>query len=129
MGGPHEADHDGIFAMREEKSPAVYIIANERYGTLYIGVTGALWYRICDHKNGTFAGFSKDYALTRLVWYEHHHTMPSAIHREKRLKTWNRSWKLNVITAFNPDWRDLHDEVDATINVVEEFATRKVWKD
>jgi putative endonuclease len=76
--------------MREEKQPAVYIIANQRNGTIYVGVTSTLWMRIYHHKNGTFQGFSKSYGLAKLVWYEHHPTMPSAIHREKRLKKWKR---------------------------------------
>jgi putative endonuclease len=111
---------------RDEKQPAVYVISNKRYGTLYTGVTSALWLRICDHKNGVFGGFSKKYGLGNLVWYEHHPTMPSAIHRETRLKKWQRTWKLNLINSFNPDWRDLHDEIDSTINFVEEFTSRKV---
>ncbi len=112
--------------MREEKQPAVYILTNKRNGTLYVGVTSALWYRICDHKNGRFTGFSSRYGLTMLVWYENHPTIPSAIHRETRLKKWKRDWKLAMTTAFNPDWRDLHDEVDSTVNAVDDFATRKV---
>ncbi len=115
--------------MRDEKQPAVYIITNKRYGTLYIGVTSALWLRICDHKNGVSEGFSKKYGLGKLVWYEHHASMPSAIHRETRLKKWRRVWKLNLINSFNPDWRDLHDEIDGTVNFVEEFASRKVRPD
>jgi putative endonuclease len=112
--------------MPEEKQSAVYIITNKRYGTLYIGVTSALWLRICDHKNSIFDGFSAKYGLGQLVWYEHHPTMPSAIHRETRLKKWRRAWKINLINAFNPDWRDLHGEIDSTINFVEEYASRKV---
>lgn len=115
--------------MREEKQPAVYIVTNKPGGTLCFGVTGALWNRICAHRNGTFDGFTKKYGLHRLVWYEHHPSMPSAIHREKRLKKWQREWKLKLINAFNPDWRDLHDDIDSTINLVEEFATRKVERD
>jgi putative endonuclease len=112
--------------MHDEKHPAVYIITNKRNGTLYIGVTSALWTRICDHKNGTFDGFSKKYGLGALVWYEHHPSMPSAIHRETRLKKWKRDWKLGLINSFNPDWRDLHEDIDSNINFVEEYATRKV---
>lgn len=115
--------------MHDEKSPAVYIIANKRYGMIYVGVTSNLWNRIAVHKNGTFDGFSTEHGLYSLVWYEHHPTMPSAIHREKRLKKWKRSWKINLINAFNPDWRDLHDEIDANVNLVADFESRKVWKD
>jgi putative endonuclease len=119
----------GGFSMYEEKQPAVYIIANKQNGTIYVGVTSSLWNRICDHKNGTFEGFSNKYGLGMLVWYEHHPTMPSAIHREKRLKKWKHDWKVNLINGFNADWRDLHDEIDSNVNRVEEFATRKVFRD
>jgi putative endonuclease len=112
--------------MRDEKHPAVYIVTNEPYGTLYIGVTSSLWSRIGDHKNGTFEGFTKKYRLGVLVWYEHHQSMASAIHREKRLKKWQRAWKFNLVNDFNPDWRDLHDEIDSMANLVDEFETRKV---
>jgi putative endonuclease len=115
--------------MYEEKEPAVYIIANKPNGTIYIGVTGALWTRICDHTNGRFEGFSMKYGLGVLVWYEHHPTMHSAIHRETRLKKWKREWKVDLINGFNPDWRDLHDEIDSNSNRVDEFATRKVFRD
>jgi putative endonuclease len=120
---------DGFLPMREEKSPAVYMMANIRYGAIYVGVTSALWYRVCDHKNGTYEGYSKSKGLDCLVWYEHHPTMPSAIHRETRLKKWNRIWKINLINSFNPDWRDLQDEIDANLNVVAEFESRKVEKE
>lgn len=96
---------------------------------IYVGVTSNLWNRIADHKNGSFDSFSKEHGLNTLVWYEHHPTMPSAIHREKRLKKWRRSWKLNLINSFNPDWRDLHDEIDANVNLVAEFASRKLSKE
>jgi putative endonuclease len=115
--------------MHDEKHPAVYIITNKRNGTLYVGVTSALWMRVCDHKNGTFEGFSKKYGLGLLVWYEHHPSMSSAIHRETRLKKWKRDWKLELINSFNPDWRDLHHEIDSNTNFVAEFATRKVIPD
>jgi putative endonuclease len=113
-----------INPMRNEKSPAVYILANRRYGTIYIGVTSALWNRVTEHKNSAFDGFTKKYGVTSLVWYEHHHSMASAIHREKRLKKWLRSWKLDLINSFNPEWRDLHDAIDVAATLVEEFAAR-----
>ena len=112
--------------MQAEKRPSVYIITNQRYGTFYTGVTSNLWSRICDHKNGIFEGFSKKYGLGQLVWYEHHPSMVSAIHREKRLKKWNRAWKIELINAFNPDWHDLHEQIDDNLNFVTEFASRKV---
>lgn len=112
--------------MHDDKVPAVYILTNKPYGTLYVGVTSSLWARVCDHKNETFEGFTKKHELHQLVWYEHHPSMASAIHREKRLKKWQRAWKFNLITSFNRDWRDLHDEIDSNVNLVEEFATKMI---
>ncbi len=113
-------------SMREELCPAAYIITNKRNGTLYIDVTSALYDRIWEHKNGLNSGFSKQYGLDVLVWYEHHPSMLSAIHREKRLKKWPRAWKLNLINSMNPGWQDLHEHIDANANLVEEFASPKV---
>ena len=105
--------------MRYEKLPAVYIIANMRNGTIYIGVTSALWNRIASHKTKTLLGFSSKYDIALLVWYEYHCTMESAIRREKQLKKWNRNWKLELIKKMNPKWRDLHDEIDYAGTLVE----------
>ena len=105
--------------MQDEKFPAVYILARRRNGTLYTGVTSALWNRVATHKAGAVAGFTKDHGIKLLVWYEHHHGMVSAIAREKQIKKWNRVWKLELIEAFNPDWRDLHDEIDSATTLVE----------
>ncbi len=110
--------------MCEEKAPAVYILANRYRGTIYVDVTGALWNRVASHKDGTIGGFTKDYSVKTLVWYEHHHTMESAIRREKRLKKWNRDWKIRLIEGINPEWVDLHDEIDpiATLVLAEDEA-------
>jgi putative endonuclease len=88
---------------------AVYITASRRNGTLYTGVTSALVTRVGQHKLGTFEGFSKEYGCKTLVWYENHPTMPEAIQREKRIKRWRRDWKLALIEAENPQWRDLSE--------------------
>jgi putative endonuclease len=109
--------------MRDEKLPAVYIIANKRNGTIYIGVTSALWNRIASHKSKSLPCFSSAYGITLLVWYEHHHNMDSAIRREKQLKKWNRNWKLELIEKMNPQWRDLHDEIDYVGTLVEPKPT------
>jgi putative endonuclease len=98
--------------MRDEKQPAVYIIASARNGTIYIGVTSALWNRVATHKDNGVAGFSSKYNICNLVWYKHHDTMDSAIRREKQLKKWNRKWKLELIESQNPTWRDLHNEIE-----------------
>jgi len=93
------------------KQPAVYILASKRNGTLYIGVTSDLVKRAGEHKNNSVAGFTKRYNVHQLVWYELHESMESAILREKRLKDWKRSWKLNLIERTNPDWQDLYDSI------------------
>jgi putative endonuclease len=98
--------------MREEKQPAVYILANGPRGTTYVGVTSALWNRVATHKDGGVAGFTSRYGVYGLVWYEHHDTMESAIRREKQIKKWNRDWKIRMIEEQNPHWIDLHDSID-----------------
>jgi putative endonuclease len=93
------------------KQPCVYIVASEKYGTLYIGVTSDLIKRIWEHKNDVAAGFTKQYGVHTLVWFEQHATMESAISREKALKAWKRDWKLNLIEVTNAEWRDLYPDV------------------
>ena len=91
--------------MHEDFQRAVYILASQRNGTLYTGVTSNLIGRIHQHRQGTVRGFTRDYGVKVLVWFEQHATMESAILREKRIKKWNRAWKLELIEAGNPDWR------------------------
>ncbi|MCF8079432.1 MAG: GIY-YIG nuclease family protein [Desulfobacterales bacterium] len=93
------------------KQPAVYMLASKRNGTLYIGVTSNLVKRVWEHKNDKVEGFTEKYNVHRLVWYELHDTMESALVREKRLKGWKRQWKLELIENNNPDWRDLSAEI------------------
>ena len=93
------------------KQPAVYILASQRNGTLYIGVTSDLVQRVWQHKNDVVDGFTKEYGVHTLVWYELHDDMESAIIREKRLKKWNRAWKLRQIEEMNPDWKDLYESI------------------
>ena len=93
------------------RQPAVYILASKRNGTLYIGVTSNLVKRVWEHKNNMIDGFTKRYRIHQLVWYEIHESMESAILREKRLKDWKRSWKLDLIESMNPDWQDLYDSI------------------
>ena len=90
------------------KQPVVYILASKRNGTLYIGVTSDLIKRTWQHKNNIVKGFTKRYNVHRLVWYELHESMEAAIIREKRLKNWNRKWKLELIESSNPNWEDLY---------------------
>jgi putative endonuclease len=94
-----------------DKQPTVYILASMRNGTLYIGVTSELVKRIWEHKNDMVEGFTKRYHVHRLVWYELHESMESAIIREKRLKDWKRKWKLELIERSNPKWRDLYHTI------------------
>ena len=91
--------------------PCVYIMTNQRNGTLYIGVTSDLTKRVWQHKNEVVDGFTKKYKLHSLVWYEPHETMESAIAREKALKYWHRVWKVRIIEQMNRDWCDLYNEV------------------
>lgn len=85
----------------------VYILASQKRGTLYIGVTGRLAERIGEHRDGTIAGFTNKYGVTRLVHLEGFDQINDAIAREKALKKWRRAWKVELIEAGNPDWRDL----------------------
>ncbi len=94
-----------------EKTPCVYILSNQRNGTLYTGVTGNLVKRIWEHKNHFVEGFSKKYGADTLVYFEVHETMEAAITREKQIKKWNRKWKLRLIEERNPEWNDLYDEI------------------
>ena len=89
----------------------VYIMTNRKNGTRYVGVTSDLPQRIYDHRRGAFEGFTQQYGLKRLVYVESHATMPLAIEREKRLKAWNRAWKVRLINKDNPDWVDLFDRM------------------
>ena len=96
--------------MDADFSPTVYILASKRNGTLYTGVTSMLLARIHQHREGQVHGFTRDYGVKLLVWFEQHPTIGSAITREKRIKKWNRAWKLALIEADNPDWRDLAED-------------------
>jgi putative endonuclease len=98
--------------MRDDKQPAVYILASGPRGTIYAGVTSALWNRVATHKDGGVIGFTTKHKVYSLVWYEHHENMDSAILREKRIKKWNRDWKIRMVEELNPHWIDLHDDID-----------------
>ncbi len=91
----------------------VYMMASQRNGTLYTGMTSDLKKRVWEHKEGVMDGFTKEYAVHHLVYYEIHHDVNEAIKREKRLKRWERDWKLALIEKDNPQWRDLYPEICA----------------
>jgi putative endonuclease len=85
------------------------ILASQRNGTLYIGVTNDLKKRVYDHKTGKGGEFTREYGVDRLVYFEMFDSVQYAIMREKRLKKWNRSWKIRLIEEINPMWMDLFD--------------------
>jgi putative endonuclease len=93
------------------KQPAVYILASQRNGTLYIGVTSNLVQRVWQHKNDVVESFTKKYGVHMLVYYELLGSMEQAIIREKQLKKWNRQWKLRLIEEKNPNWNDLYESI------------------
>ena len=93
------------------RQPAVYLLASKFHGVLYTGVTSNLQQRIGQHRLKLVDGFCRRYNVERLVWFELHADMYSAIVREKRIKTWKRAWKIELIEASNPDWKDLFSEI------------------
>ncbi len=94
-----------------EKSFYVYILASRRNGTLYIGVTSDLIKRVWEHKKKCAEGFTEKYGVDKLVYYEQFRNAEYALRREKRLKKYNRKWKLDLIEKSNPDWKDLYEEL------------------
>lgn len=89
----------------------IYIMASQRNGTIYIGVTNNLIKRAYQHRNGLIEGFTKEYKVNRLVYFEEYSDIREALPREKQLKRWKRSWKLELIEKNNPTWRDLYDDL------------------
>jgi putative endonuclease len=99
-----------------EKRGYVYILVSGRNGTLYIGVTSNLVQRVWQHKSVNIEGFTKRYGVDQLVYYEAFDDITDAIAREKTLKKWRRRWKLELIEASNPEWRDLYDEIAGAVS-------------
>lgn len=89
----------------------VYILASGRNGTIYTGVTNDILRRVHEHKTEAVRGFTSRYGVKRLVWFDVHPSISNAIQREKNLKHWPRAWKLTLIEAANPDWRDLYEDL------------------
>ena len=104
MGRPDKPGDDDLLGAGLS---AVYIMASRRHGTLYVGVTSGLLNRAAQHREGGVDGFTNQYGVKRLVWYEWHDSIEAAIHREKRLKKYKREWKINLIERDNPNWDDL----------------------
>jgi putative endonuclease len=101
----HAASRRGV------KQSAVHILASRPRGTLYVGVSSNLPQRIWQHRNHVVAGFTATCDVTRPVYYELHESTEAAIRREKRLKHWDRQWKIDLIIRSNPDWADLFDQI------------------
>ncbi len=96
-----------------DKPSYVYMMGSDRYGTLYVGVTSDMVRRAWQHREGVCEGFTKQHGVSRLVWYEVHADIYQAITREKQIKKWNRTWKVDMISEFNPTWRDLFEDFTA----------------
>ncbi len=99
--------------MSRERSFWVYILASRVGGTLYIGVTNDLVRRVYEHRSGAGDGFTGKHAVHRLVYFEPYSDIENAIHREKRLKEWQRAWKIRLIEETNPNWDDLYPAIAA----------------
>jgi putative endonuclease len=89
----------------------VYVLASKRNGTIYVGVTSDLIRRVHGHRQDVVDGFTKEYGVHQLVYFEEHADAITAIQREKNLKHWVRRWKIELIEKTNPTWRDLYDEI------------------
>ena len=97
--------------MRRDRHFYVYILASRVGGTLYIGVTNDLVRRVHEHKTKAAEGFTEKYGVNRLVHFEQFDDIENAIRREKRLKKWNRDWKIRLIEENNPNWDDLYPSI------------------
>jgi putative endonuclease len=93
------------------KQPAVYMLASKRNGTLYVGVTSDIARRVWQHRDDVVEGFTSRYGVHKLVWFEFREAITEAIAHEKRLKKWNRDWKLRLIEKANPLWKDLWEDI------------------
>ena len=89
----------------------VYIMASQKNGTIYLGVTSNLPKRVYEHRQGLFEGFTKKHGCKLLVWYEGYDDIQEARATERRMKNWNRQWKLKRIERMNPDWNDRWDDI------------------
>ena len=94
-----------------DKNFCVYMMANKKRGVIYTGISSNLVERVYKHKNKLTGDFSKRYNLSKLVYFEMCDTAEAAILREKRIKKWNRDWKIELIEKTNPEWNDLYDKI------------------
>ena len=100
------------FTVANVKGGWVYIMSNRRNGTLYVGVTANLSRRAWEHREGLCDGFTKQYGLTRLVYYERFDDIRAAIQRESTMKHWPRAWKVRLVHGLNPEWDDLYETLN-----------------
>lgn len=98
--------------MSTQKDFYVYMMASKKNGTIYKGITSNLQKRIWEHREGVTKGFTKQYGVKKLVWYEHCETWDNAVAWEKRLRRYKRQWKINLIEEQNPEWHDLWNEIN-----------------
>lgn len=112
-----------------DRNPCVYLLASGFRGTLYTGVTSNLIGRIWQHRGEITGGFTAHYDIKRLVWFELHETMESAIRREKAVKNWRRQWKVDLVQADNPTWRDLAEEFGFETPIKERWTPDQVRGD
>ena len=96
----------------QQKFYYVYIMASAKNGTLYVGVTSNLAQRVYEHKKHLVPGFTAKYDVDMLVYYERFEDVNQAIRHEKRLKEWKRNWKKDLIEKYNPNWRDLYEDLN-----------------
>ena len=101
----------GILKLLMEKGGNVYILATQKHGTLYTGVTSDLIKRVYEHKIKAYQGFTAKYGVDLLVWFEPFPTIEEAITQEKKIKAWNRDWKISLIEKSNPEWLDLYENL------------------
>jgi putative endonuclease len=111
MAGSSPAMTHGDTTAARQMAFWVYILASKPGGTLYVGVTNDLVRRAFEHREGLVQGFTRRYGVKMLVYFEEHSTAMEAIQREKNIKHWSREWKIDLVVASNPDWRDLYTEI------------------
>ena len=114
---------------RPDKEPLVYILASRPNGTLYIGVTSNIYERMCQHRDGSFGGFTAKYNVKQLVYFEVHESMDSAIQRESRLKKWHRLWKIRLIEQIIPTWSDLFDPAEGVKQMGQSGQAFRDWSE
>jgi putative endonuclease len=108
---PDSIRHPGLSPGTMKNEFYVYILASKKNGTIYIGVTSDLIKRVWEHKNKVVKGFTDKYDVNKLVYFEKHYSVESAIEREKKLKNWKRKWKMDLIEKDNYMWKDLYSDI------------------